>query len=72
MALRNKNFILLFLFTIFFTVKMKGNIIIMLMKFLKNACSKGWINCEQNLIIAAKTENKKQEKIRSNIENIFF
>ena len=43
-----------------------------LIKFLKKACSIGWMNCELNFIKAANTEKRKQEKISKKIGYMLY
>ena len=70
--LRKSSLIFFFLFKNFLALKTKGSKIKMLIKFLKNACSIGCINCELNLTNAAIIENKRHDKMSKKIGDIFI
>ena len=59
--LRMSRLKLAFFFNVIFLDIKKGIKKIILIIFLKKACSTGWINCDVNFMIPAKTENKKHE-----------
>ena len=53
-------------------LKTKGIKIKTLKKFLKNACSMGWMNWELNFIKAANTEKRKQDEISKKIGYMLY
>ena len=59
LSINNLKFSFLLIFILYFRIN--GRIIKTPIKFLKKACSNGWISCDKNFIKAARTAKKKHD-----------